>query len=204
MPDNAAGERLLAAVVSRVGQLRIDRWDAEPQPLYGPLINAAAVEMTLQAWQSLCALGGEPVMTPERLTALSPAALSPGLIDVTNVAALPDAEVFGPLLRLIRVADFDAALLEANRTAYGLSAALIGGTHTDFERFWAEVDAGICNWNRATTGALSTLPFGGTGLSGNHRPAGWTSVDYCAWPVASTERPVVAAPIGLPPGVGVV
>ena len=116
---------------------------------------------------------------------LSAAAVSPGLIDLSGVAGVPDAEVFGPLLRLYRVADFDDALATANDTAFGLSAALIGGSEADFLRFWQEVDAGICNWNRATTGALSTLPFGGTGLSGNHRPAGWTSVDYCAWPVAS-------------------
>lgn len=202
IPSSADGERLVAAVVARISQLHIDRWDAETQPLYGPLIHADAATATLAAWDELCALGGQPLVTPRRLPQLSDAAVSPALIDITNVAQPADKEVFGPLLRLIRVESFEAALTEANRSAYGLSAALIGGTREDFERFWAAVDAGICNWNRATTGALSSLPFGGTGLSGNHRPAGWTSVDYCAWPVASTERPTLAAPASIPPGVG--
>jgi hypothetical protein len=39
------------------------------------------------------------------------------------------------------------------------------------------------------------LPFGGLGHSGNHRPAGAFSVDYCAYPVASmVERGGAAAP----------
>ena len=43
------------------------------------------------------------------------------------------------------------------------------------------------------------LPFGGLGQSGNHRPAGAFSVDYCAYPVASmVERGSAAAvPAGM-------
>ena len=59
--------------------------------------------------------------------------------------------------------------------------------------------AGIVNRNRPTNGALSTQPFGGIGMSGNHRPAGWTSVDYCTWPMASTEAEIATLPT-LPPG----
>lgn len=39
--------------------------------------------------------------------------------------------------------------------------------------------------NTGTAGASSKLPFGGLGFSGNHRPAGSVSLDYCAFPVAS-------------------
>ena len=41
------------------------------------------------------------------------------------------------------------------------------------------------NVNAGTAGASSKLPFGGLGLSGNHRPAGAFALDYCAYPVAS-------------------
>ena len=40
-----------------------------------------------------------------------------------------------------------------------------------FQRFEAEVRAGVLNWNRQTTGASGAAPFGGVGRSGNHRPA---------------------------------
>ena len=123
--------------------------------------------------------------------------LTPGIIDVTAIADRPDVELFGPLLQVIRVADFDAAIAEANNTRYGLSASLIGGDPKDFERFWAEIRAGIVNWNKPTNGASSAAPFGGIGLSGNHRPAAFYAADYCAYPVASTETDQPRASIGI-------
>jgi succinylglutamic semialdehyde dehydrogenase len=51
------------------------------------------------------------------------------------------------------------------------------------------VRAGVVNWNRPTTGASSAAPFGGVGLSGNHRPSAYYAADYCAYPVASLETP---------------
>jgi len=44
---------------------------------------------------------------------------------------------FGPLLQLIRVDDFDAAIAEANRTAYGLSAGLLSDSRALYDRFTA-------------------------------------------------------------------
>jgi succinylglutamic semialdehyde dehydrogenase len=64
---------------------------------------------------------------------------------------------------------------------------LIGGTEKDFEVFRRRVRAGIINWNRPTTGASSAAPFGGIGLSGNHRPSAFYAADYCAYPVATLE-----------------
>jgi len=109
----------------------------------------------------------------------------------------PDIELFGPLLQCIRVADLDAAIAEANATRYGLSASLIGGKPEDYERFWNEIRAGIINWNRPTSGASSAAPFGGIGLSGNHRPAAFYAADYCAYPVASTSMDQPRASLGV-------
>lgn len=86
---------------------------------------------------------------------------------------------------MIRVPDFDTALDEANNTRFGLAAGLISDDANLFERFEAEVRAGVLNWNRQTTGASGAAPFGGVGQSGNHRPAGYYAADYSAWPMAS-------------------
>ena len=93
--------------------------------------------------------------------------------------------------------DFEQAIAEANATRYGLSASLVGGQPKDFEIFWNEIRAGIINWNRPTNGASSAAPFGGVGLSGNHRPAAFYAADYCAYPVASTEMGQPRASIGV-------
>ncbi len=86
-----------------------------------------------------------------------------------------------------RVRDFDTALTCAANTPYGLAASLLGGSREMFERFVADVGAGVVNWNGPTTGAAGALPFGGLGDSGNHRPAGFFAIDFCSDPVASLE-----------------
>jgi succinylglutamic semialdehyde dehydrogenase len=122
--------------------------------------------------------------------------LTPAIIDTTNMAERPDVELFGPILQVIKVDDFDAAIAEANNTRFGLCAALIGGNPQEYNRFWANIRAGIINWNRPTIGTPPGAPFGGIGLSGNHRPTGYYAADYSAYPVASAEMEQPRAIIG--------
>ena len=158
----------------------------EPAPFMGPVIDNGAADDLLGGEADLIARGGVP-LEPMRRADSSLPFLTPGLIDTTDMAERPDAELFGPLLQVIRVDDFDAAIAEANATRFGLSASLIGGTRAQYDHFWTGIRAGIVNWNRPTNGASSAAPFGGIGNSGNHRPAAYYAADYCAYPVASTE-----------------
>lgn len=199
VPRGAHGDAVVQAVVQACDGLRISAALAEPEPFCGPLVAPEAADAVLAAYEARVAAGAEVLLPMRRIGAVSPAALSPGVLDVTR-APPPDAEVFGPLLHVIRVEDFEVGLSVAADTHYGLSAALCGGTEAEFDRFRDAVGAGIVNRNRPTNGALSTQPFGGSGWSGNHRPAGYFSVDYCVWAMASTEAETVALPTKLPPG----
>src|SRR5207237_9689847 len=125
---------------------------------------------------------------------------SPVIIDVSNIGR-SDVEIFGPLLQVIRVKDFDEAIREANNTRYGLVAALFSDDRSLFERFYRRIRAGVVNFNRPTTGATGHLPFGGIGRSGNHRPSGYFAVDYCACPVASMESEKLEMPKTMTPGI---
>ncbi|MET0983053.1 MAG: aldehyde dehydrogenase family protein, partial [Telluria sp.] len=69
-----------------------------------------------------------------------------------------------------------------------------------WKRFAIKARAGIVNWNRPTTGAASSAPFGGVGKSGNHRPSAYYAADYCAYPVASIETSELEMPAKLSPG----
>ena len=69
-----------------------------------------------------------------------------------------------------------------------------------WRQFQVQARAGIVNWNRPTTGAASSAPFGGIGKSGNHRPSAYYAADYCAYPVASIESSVLEMPGQLSPG----
>lgn len=186
--QGADGDKVIDALVRLIDRLTIGKPDADPQPFIGPVISAHAADAVLAAQAQWLASGGIAIREARRLD-IGPAYVSPGLIDVTAIAARRDEEVFGPLLQIIRVPDFQAALDESNNTRFGLAAGLISDSADLFATFEAEVRAGVLNWNRQTTGASGSAPFGGVGQSGNHRPAGYYAADYSAWPMASLIAP---------------
>ena len=165
----------------------------DENPFIGPLISVPASEQVLQAQQRLIQLGAKTLVECRPIKRGLPF-LHPGIVDVTGVARVADEEVFGPLLAVTRVHDFEEAIEVANSTRFGLAAGLIGGREQDFELFRRRIRAGIINWNRPTTGASSAAPFGGIGLSGNHRPSAFYAADYCAYPVATIQSSELFAP----------
>ena len=189
-------DQIVPAVKSLSQRLLVDEPFADPAPFMGTVIDNEAADLLIQSREALLDHGGKDILAMERIQDGLPF-LSPGVIDTTDIDDRPDIELFGPLLQVIRVKDFDEAIEEANNTRFGLSASLVGGKPEDFERFWSEARAGIVNWNRPTNGASSAAPFGGIGLSGNHRPAAYYAADYCAYPVASTEMDQPRASIGV-------
>ena len=169
---------------------------ADPAPFMGPVIDNQAADQLTESFLYLLSNGGKAIKHMKRPDDDLPF-VSPAIIDTTKLEDRPDVELFGPLLQVIKVDSFDEGIAEANNTRFGLSASLIGGTPQDYNRFWASIRAGIVNWNRPTNGASSKQPFGGVGLSGNHRPAAFYAADYCAYPVASTEMDQPRASIGV-------
>jgi succinylglutamic semialdehyde dehydrogenase len=188
-------EELLDAILKFIDRIIVDHAFADPQPFMGPVIDNAAADHVQEQWLNLMMKGGKPLRRLDRPFAERPY-LTPALIDVTDVRDRPDEEIFGPVLQLIRVKDFDAAVAEANNTRFGLAASLVGGSPEQYDKFWANVRAGVINWNKPTNGAPSNAPFGGVGLSGNHRPSAFYAADYCAYPVTSSEADRARATIG--------
>ena len=187
-------EGLVQHVTAHMNRLLVGAPFDDPQPFMGPVVDNRAAERLLSQVERLLGMGAE-ALRPLVRTVPDRAFLTPALLDVTNVAHCPDEEMFGPVLQMIRVPDFAAAMMEANHTRFGLSAGLIGGDQELYDRFWSGTRAGIVNWNRPTNGAASNAPFGGVGDSGNHRPSAYYAADYCAFPVASLEETKVRGAI---------
>lgn len=186
---------LLDAISKLADRIIVDHPFADPQPFMGPVIDATAADHVQEQWLNLMMKGGKPLRRLDRPFEERPY-LTPALIDVTDVRDRPDEEIFGPVLQVIRVKGFDAAIDEANNTRFGLAASLIGGSPEMYDKFWANVRAGVINWNKPTNGAPSNAPFGGIGISGNHRPSAFYAADYCAYPVTSSEADRARAAIG--------
>lgn len=197
--DNEQGQAFIERLVEVAASLQVGASNAEPQPFMGPVVSSSVAARLVQAQGEMEQKGGKVLL---QMRQLDPNAgfVTAGIVDTTDARSIPDEEWFGPLLQVIRVKDFDAALDAANATEFGLAAALLSPSEDLWKRFAVRARAGIVNWNRPTTGAASSAPFGGVGKSGNHRPSAYYAADYCAYPVASIETAALELPAKLSPG----
>ena len=200
LPDNKESDRFLETLVEMISRVSYGFFDDDPQPFMGTVISQPMGRRMVEAQAKLVDQGGKSIVELQSHRDCD-ALVSPGLIDVTEMSDRSDEELFGPLLNVIRVKDFDAAIQEANDTAYGLSAGLLSSNEDCYKQFIHQIRAGIVNWNRQTTGASGKLPFGGSGMSGNHRPSAYFAVDYCSFPVASLESNKLEMPEKLLTGI---
>jgi len=168
------------------------------QPVFmGPLISAESLDEAIRFQSDLA---GAPTGNPRpilEMTAIDHPSrghyVSPGIWQVDRFSlsdsvaddAGADVELFGPMVRIAEFDTLDEAIEQANTTRYGLAASIFTQDDEAIDRFVAEARAGCINVNTGTAGASGKLPFGGIGWSGNHRPAGAFSPDYCAYPIAS-------------------
>ena len=92
----AAGDAFLQRLVEVAGRLQPGAWNAEPQPFMGSVISPAAAGHIHAAWQQRIDMGGKVLLAmhwPDRDSAI----ITPGIIEMTDVAKLPDEEVFGQI-----------------------------------------------------------------------------------------------------------
>ncbi len=160
----------------------------ENQPFLGPLVSEQAKKSIIERIHTLKERGASILVGPDSRHSSMPSScyINPLLVDCTGVS-LEDKEDFGPLLKVIRVNSLQEAIFEANKTSFGLSASLLSISEKNFDLFFDEIQAGIINWNSPTTGASSRAPFGGIGLSGNYRPAGYSMIESCCYPVTTMK-----------------
>ena len=190
-------DRFISAFCKVASTLVVGPGDAEGPIFMGPMINQDAVDAVLAYQTELHARGGKVLVESTRVDGTGHF-VTPGVVMVDRFKIEQDRECFGPLVQIAIARDFDDAIEQANATRYGLAASIFTRDDSAWARFLAECRAGCVNRNCGTAGASGALPFGGLGLSGNHRPAGAFSLDYCVHPVASMIESGDGAAI--PPG----
>ena len=93
--------------------------------------------------------------------------------DVPRGAVIAREEIFGPVLAVVRAADFDEALDIVNDSDYALTGGVFSQDRYRLTRARQEFEAGNLYINRKITGALvGVQAFGGYKLSGDNAKAG--------------------------------
>ncbi len=92
-----------------------------------------------------------------------------------NIEQIPQREVFGPILHVIRwdANEMDKVIAAINKTGYGLTLGIHSRIEETIEEIRSQVRAGNVYVNRNIIGAVvGVQPFGGEGLSGTGPKAG--------------------------------
>ena len=93
--------------------------------------------------------------------------------DVKPSARLACEEIFGPVLAVLKVRNFEEGIRVANASEYGLTGSLYSRVRERLERGKHELHVGNLYLNRKCTGALVGVhPFGGFNMSGTDSKAG--------------------------------
>jgi 1-pyrroline-5-carboxylate dehydrogenase len=144
----------------------------------GPVVNGAALKSMLRYVETgkkegRLIEGGRAPATADGGYFLEPTVIA----DVAPDAVLAQEEIFGPVLAVIKVADFDEGQKLANNTEYGLTGASYTTDRTELDRARREFHVGNLYFNRKCTGAMvGAHPFGGFNMSGTDSKAG--GADY--------------------------
>lgn len=177
---------LTERLVARAETLRVgDGLRAETE--MGPLINQKQIDRVLDYIELGQQEGAALLTGGGRLTEGDYAHgffLQPTIFaGVNRTMRIAREEIFGPVLSIIEVADFDEAISVANDVAYGLSASLYTRDVNAAFRAIRDLESGICYVNAPTIGAEIHLPFGGVKATGNgHREAGPQLLDaFSEW-----------------------
>jgi len=106
--------------------------------------------------------------------------VQPTIFDhVKTTMRLAQEEIFGPVLSVIRVKDYEEALRVANDCAYGLSSSIYTQDVSRFFDFAERVETGMTHVNSPTTGGEAHIPFGGMkGTGVGVREQGTVAIDF--------------------------
>jgi aldehyde dehydrogenase (NAD+) len=104
--------------------------------------------------------------------------IEPTIFEARHGMRITKEEIFGPVLAVTKVKDFDEAVGIANDVEYGLSSSIYTKDLVLAHRAIDELEAGITYINAPTIGAEVHLPFGGVKNTGNGtREAGTTAIE---------------------------
>ncbi len=159
-----AYEPLKDALISKAASLRVG-YGMDESTQMGTVISAQARERIEGMITSAAAEGASLALDGRGITIDGfdqGSFVGPTILDgVTADMNIAREEVFGPVLALIRVDDFDAAVDLINSSRYGNAASIFTNSGKDAREFKYRVQAGNIGINVGVAAASASFPFGG-------------------------------------------
>ena len=172
-------DRFVAALSEQSSHLKVGN-ALEGGTQIGPVVDTTQLEQNLK-FVEIARNEGGTVLGGERLNLSTDGFyMSPALITETdNSMRINKEEVFGPVASVMRVKDYDEALMEANNTEFGLSAGICTTSLKHASHFKANAQAGMVMVNLPTAGVDYHVPFGGSkGSSYGSREQGTYAAEF--------------------------
>jgi aldehyde dehydrogenase (NAD+) len=169
-------------LVKRAGELRVGD-GLDPNTQVPPLLDEAQLRRSLEYIELAKKEGARMLVGGKRL---SGGAFDEGwyvaptiFADVKPAMRVAREEIFGPILGVIKVKDFDEALRVANDVEFGLSAGLATRSLAHAMEFARRSEAGVLHVNNPTAGLELQAPFGGLkSSSSGYREMGKAAIEF--------------------------
>lgn len=103
--------------------------------------------------------------------------------EISHDAPIATDEIFGPIVAVLDVPDYESGLAALNDSRYGLTAGICTGSLAHATDFSNRVQAGVVKVNRPTSGLDLHVPFGGIkdSSSNTFREQGHSATDFYTW-----------------------
>jgi aldehyde dehydrogenase (NAD+) len=132
-----------------------------PETDVGPLINKSAQQKSA-SYVEIGKREGAKLLTGGKVPKREGFFFEPTLFtDCTVDMRIAQEEIFGPVISLIAVKDFEEAVEAVNSTEYGLSSAIYTRDVNKAFEAATRIEAGLTYINSSTIGSEVHLPFGG-------------------------------------------
>jgi len=177
----AVADKFVGMLAERARKLKVGN-GAEPGTGVGPSVDEAQFKK-VQEYLEIGKREGKLICGGERLRggAYDRGWFTPPTIfdRVAPDARLAQEEVFGPVLAVIRVKDFDEAVRVANGVRYGLAASIFSTNANYVFEFAERIECGVVHLNSPTPGGEAHVPFGGIKATGvGERETGNVAIDF--------------------------